>query len=94
MSSDQSGAVSIHAQVCFLRNCLGAMEETLEVTRRRVRLDPLWPVQQFFLGLAPLNLSDPSAAIDPIREAIPHSLSCRLGGFAQAAEKAPLHYSN
>jgi TolB-like protein len=53
-----------------LCTCLGALSEALEVTRRGVRIDPLWPAQHFFLGLAHLNAGKPDAAIDPIRKAI------------------------
>jgi TolB-like protein len=53
-----------------LFSCLGAREEALEVSRRGVRLDPLFPAQHLFLGLAHLNLRDPAAAIEPIHRAI------------------------
>jgi tetratricopeptide (TPR) repeat protein len=54
----------------YLCACLGALEEALLVTRRGVRMDPLWPARHFFLGLAYLNLGDPDTAIEQIRRAI------------------------
>ena len=71
-------------------NCLGNTDEALEVTRRGVRLDPLWPAQHFFLGLAHLNLGDASAAIDPIREAI--SLRAVIGDVSALALFWAYHY--
>lgn len=55
---------------------LGELEKTLEVTRRGVRLDPLWNTHHYFLALAHLNLGQPRAAIEPLQTAIalyPHT---------------------
>jgi TolB-like protein/DNA-binding winged helix-turn-helix (wHTH) protein len=53
-----------------LFTCLGKLDAAMAVARRGARLDPLWSTHHYFLGLACLNLGDPSAAVDAIERGI------------------------